>query len=160
MHTSHPTSLSHLFLSPQQHPSSRLRITSLLLQNYRQNPLDNHALVHLGAHLRRQYEFILFKLLLSDRIFFGQTIFFDILFFIARILVVYSYTLALSAGWHYLYATGVMDFALFSSFLPSSSSPSSSAAGEAWTWVRLFGVHLWWIMGQLDISIPSEWHGV
>lgn len=147
MHTSHPASLSHLFLSPQQYPSSYwLRITSLLLQNDRQNPLDNHALAHLAADSRRKYEFILCKLLLSDGIFFGQTILFDILFFAARVLVVYSYTLALSAGWHYLYAAGVMGFASFSS--PFSSS--SSAAVDGWTWARLSGVHIWWSMGQLN----------
>lgn len=146
MHTSHPTLLSDLFLSPQKNPSSRLRMISLL-QNHRQNPLDSHAL---AADLRRQYEFILFKLLLSDRIFFGQAIVFDILFFAARILVVYSYTMALIGGWHYLSAASGMGFASFS---PSSSfSPFSKAsAAGAYTWARLFGVHLWWLIAQLNI---------
>lgn len=149
MHTSHPTFLSDLFLSPQKRPSSRLRIISLL-QKHRQNPLDSHAL---AADLRRQYEFILFKLLLSDRIFFGQTNVFDILFFAARLLVVYSYTLAILGGWHYLSGTSGMGFALFSpSFLLSLST--ASAAG-ACTWARLFGVHLWWLIAQLNIyTIP------
>lgn len=155
MHTSHPTLLSDLFLSPQKLPSSRLRIISLL-QNHRQNPLDSHAL---AADLRRQYEFILFKLLLSDRIFFGQTIVFDILFFAARVLVVYSYTLALLGGWHYLFAASGMGFASFfpsssfssfSSFSPFSPLLKASTAG-AYTWARLFGVHLWWLIAQLNI---------
>lgn len=155
MHTSHPTFLSNLFLSPQKHSSSRLRIISLL-QNHRQNPLDSHAL---APDLLQQYEFILFKLLLSDRIFFGQTNVFDILFFAARILVVYSYTLALLGGWHYLSAASGMGFALFSSSSSSSSSLSKASATGACTWTRLFGVHLWWLIAQLNIyTIPSEGH--
>lgn len=148
MHTSHPTILSDLFLSPQKHPSSRLRIISPL-QKHRQNPLDSHAL---AADLRRQYEFILFKLLLSDRIFFGQTNVFDILYFAARILVVYSYALAILSGWHYLSAASGMGFALFS---PSLSSLSTASAAGACTWARLFGVHLWWLIAQLNVyTIP------
>lgn len=156
MHTSHPKFLSDLFLSPQKHPSSRLRIISLL-QKHRQNPLDSHAL---AADLRRQYEFILFKLLLSDRIFFSQTNVFDILFFATRILVVYSYTLAILGGWHYLSAASGMGFA--SLFSPSSSSSLSSlstasAAGAgACTWARLFGVHLWWLIAQLNIIYYTQ----
>lgn len=154
MHTSHPKFLSDLFLSPQKHPSSRLRIISLL-QNHRQNPLDSHAL---PADLRRQYEFILFKILLSDRIFFGQTKVFEFLFFAARILVVYSYVLALLGGWHYLYAARGMGFALFSPpHPPSSSSSSTASAAGACTWARLLGVHLWWLIAQLNIyAIPSD----
>lgn len=151
MHTSHPKFLSDLFLSSKEHPTTRLRIISLL-QNHRQNPLDNHGL---AADLRRQYEFILFKLLLSDKIFFGQTNVFDILFFAARILVVYSYALALLGGWHYLYVARGMPSALF---FPSFSLSTASAVG-AWTWARLFGVHLWWLMAQLSkYTIPSEVH--
>lgn len=149
MHTSHPKFLYDLFLSPQKHSSSRLRIISLL-QKHRQNPLDSHALA--AAALRRQYGFILFKLLLSDRIFLGQTIVFDILFFVARILVVYSYTLALLGGWHYLSATSGMGFALFS---PSLSTLSTASAAGVCTWARLFGVHMWWLIAQLSIyTIP------
>lgn len=155
MHTSHPKFLSDLFLlSPQKsHPSSRLRrlrIISLLLQKHRQNPLDNsHALLATEA-LRRQYEFILFKLLLSDRIFFGQMIVFDILFFVARILVVYSYTLAIFGGWHYYLsaASSGMGFAALLSHSSLSALSTASAAG-ACTWARLFGVHMWWLIAQL-----------